>query len=77
MVGHDWGASAAWHLSLFRPDRVKGMIAIGVPFLARNPDMKPTQFFKSFGDDLNISQYQVLFHTYYYDVTYGLLTKCG
>ncbi|KVI02881.1 Alpha/beta hydrolase fold-1 [Cynara cardunculus var. scolymus] len=28
VVGHDWGATAAWHLSLFRPDKVKGMVAI-------------------------------------------------
>nr|CAN65368.1 hypothetical protein VITISV_021974 [Vitis vinifera] len=25
VVGADWGAVAAWHLSLFRPDRVKGL----------------------------------------------------
>ncbi|PWA63204.1 alpha/beta-Hydrolases superfamily protein [Artemisia annua] len=59
VVGHDWGATAAWHLSLFMPDRVKGMVAICVPFFPRNPDMKPTQFFKSFGDDLYISQFQL------------------
>ncbi|GJX51750.1 epoxide hydrolase A [Tanacetum coccineum] len=58
VVGHDWGATTAWHLSLFRPDRVKGMVAICVPFFPRNPYMKPTQFFKSFGDDLYISQFQ-------------------
>nr|XP_043607699.1 epoxide hydrolase A-like [Erigeron canadensis] len=58
VVGHDWGAAAAWHLSLFRPDRVKGMISISVPFFPRNPDIKPTQFYKSFGDDFYISQFQ-------------------
>lgn len=61
MVGHDWGAVAAWHLSLLRPDRVKGMVALSVPFYPRFPDMKPTQFFRqSYGDDLYIPQFQVL-----------------
>ncbi|KAK1439176.1 hypothetical protein QVD17_04991 [Tagetes erecta] len=59
VVGHDWGATAAWHLSLFRPDRVKGIVAICVPFFPRDPHIKPTLFFKqSFGDDLYLTQYQ-------------------
>ncbi|KAI3712859.1 hypothetical protein L1987_71427 [Smallanthus sonchifolius] len=59
VVGHDWGATAAWHLSLFRPDRVKGMVAMCVPFFPRDPYIKPTLFFKqSFGDDLYINQFQ-------------------
>ncbi|KAK9052526.1 hypothetical protein SSX86_029155 [Deinandra increscens subsp. villosa] len=59
VVGHDWGATAAWHLSLFRPDRVKGIVAICVPFFPRDPHIRPTLFFKqSFGDDLYISQFQ-------------------
>ncbi|KAI3665423.1 hypothetical protein L6452_44050 [Arctium lappa] len=59
VVGHDWGAEAAWRLSLFRPDRVKGMVALSVPFFPRSPDISPTQFFKqSYGDDLYISQFQ-------------------
>ncbi|KAK9052530.1 hypothetical protein SSX86_029159 [Deinandra increscens subsp. villosa] len=61
VVGHDWGATAAWHLSLFRPDRVKGIVAICVPFFPRDPHIRPTLFFKqSFGDDLYISQFQTM-----------------
>ncbi|XP_071693784.1 epoxide hydrolase 2-like [Rutidosis leptorrhynchoides] len=58
VVGHDWGAAAAWHLSLFRPDRVKGMVAIAAPFFPRDSNIKPSQFFKSFGDDFYIPQFQ-------------------
>nr|XP_043608634.1 epoxide hydrolase A-like isoform X2 [Erigeron canadensis] len=58
VVGHDWGATAAWHLSLFRPERVKGMVAISVPFFPRNPDVKPSDFCKSFGDDFYMCQFQ-------------------
>ncbi|XP_071692652.1 epoxide hydrolase 1-like [Rutidosis leptorrhynchoides] len=58
VVGHDWGATAAWHLSLFRPDRVLGIVAISVPFFPRDPTTKPTEFFKSLGDGFYISQYQ-------------------
>lgn len=58
VVGHDWGTTAAWHLSLFRPDRVKGIVALGIPLFPRSP-ISPTQLFaKSFGDDLYISQFQ-------------------
>ncbi|KAL8200419.1 hypothetical protein R6Q57_011758 [Mikania cordata] len=61
VVGHDWGATTAWHLSLLRPDRVKGMVALGlgVPFIPRDPRIKPVPFFKQlFGDGLYICQFQ-------------------
>lgn len=59
VVGHDWGAVAAWHLSLFRPDRVKAVIALCVPFQARSRNIKPTQSFKQvFGDGFYLSQFQ-------------------
>ncbi|CAI9276500.1 unnamed protein product [Lactuca saligna] len=60
VVGHDWGATAAWHLSLFRPDRVRGIVALAIPLFPRSP-ISPTQLFtKSFGDNLYISQFQEL-----------------
>ncbi|CAH1448023.1 unnamed protein product [Lactuca virosa] len=60
VVGHDWGATAVWHLSLFRPDRVKGIVSLGIPFFPRYP-INPTHLFtKSFGDDFYISQFQEL-----------------
>ncbi|XP_010547454.1 PREDICTED: LOW QUALITY PROTEIN: bifunctional epoxide hydrolase 2 [Tarenaya hassleriana] len=59
VVGHDWGAQIGWHLSLFRPDRVKGFISLSVPYFPRNPLLKPIQFFNAnFGDGFYISQFQ-------------------
>ncbi|XP_071693983.1 epoxide hydrolase 2-like isoform X2 [Rutidosis leptorrhynchoides] len=37
VVGHDWGAFVAWHLAMFRPDRVKAMVNLSVPLIAYNP----------------------------------------
>lgn len=33
IVGHDFGASAAWNAALLRPDRFSAVFAISVPFL--------------------------------------------
>lgn len=59
VVGHDWGAEIAWHLCLFRPDRVKALVNLGIPYRPRSPEMKPLQFMnKVFGEGLYISQFQ-------------------
>ncbi len=31
LVGHDWGAAVAWHLSATRPERVRALTAVSVP----------------------------------------------
>jgi pimeloyl-ACP methyl ester carboxylesterase len=35
VAGHDWGAPVAWHAGLFRPDRVRGVVALSVPYRPR------------------------------------------
>jgi pimeloyl-ACP methyl ester carboxylesterase len=35
VVGHDWGAPVAWHTALFRPDRVRGVVGLSVPYRPR------------------------------------------
>jgi len=35
IAGHDWGAPVAWHSALFRPDRVRGVIGMSVPYRPR------------------------------------------
>lgn len=35
VVGHDWGASVAWHTALMRPDLVRGVAGLSVPYLQR------------------------------------------
>ncbi|KAK8484798.1 hypothetical protein V6N12_033699 [Hibiscus sabdariffa] len=59
VVGHDWGAVIGWHLSLFRPERVKGLINLSVPYYDRNPNAKLAEFLTTtYGDGLYISQFQ-------------------
>jgi pimeloyl-ACP methyl ester carboxylesterase len=35
VAGHDWGAPVAWHSGLFRPDRIRGVVALSVPYRPR------------------------------------------
>lgn len=37
VVGHDWGAPVAWHCALLRPDRVRGVAGLSVPYFPRTP----------------------------------------
>jgi pimeloyl-ACP methyl ester carboxylesterase len=37
VIGHDWGAMVSWHTALFRPDLVRGVGALSVPFRGRAP----------------------------------------
>jgi pimeloyl-ACP methyl ester carboxylesterase len=41
VVGHDWGAPVAWHAALLRPDRVRAVIGLSVPFIPRRAS-RPT-----------------------------------
>ncbi|KAK9725611.1 hypothetical protein RND81_05G157200 [Saponaria officinalis] len=60
VVAHDWGAMVAWWLSLFRPDRVKAMVNMSVPFSPRNPERKPLDALRAgYGDDYYICRFQV------------------
>jgi pimeloyl-ACP methyl ester carboxylesterase len=44
LVGNDWGSTVAWQAALLRPDRFKGVIAIGVPMMG-SPPAPPTTLF--------------------------------
>src|SRR5262249_23537622 len=35
IVGHDWGATVAWHAALLRPDRFRAVVGLSVPFRPR------------------------------------------
>ncbi|XVE63083.1 hypothetical protein DITRI_Ditri06bG0171400 [Diplodiscus trichospermus] len=59
LVGHDWGAIIGWYLCLFRPDRVKAFLCLSVPFMPRNPEMKPVESMRLlFGEDYYICRFQ-------------------
>jgi pimeloyl-ACP methyl ester carboxylesterase len=37
IVGHDWGASIAWHAARLRPDRFRAVACLSVPYRPRGP----------------------------------------
>ncbi|KAK4562617.1 hypothetical protein RGQ29_005212 [Quercus rubra] len=75
VVGHDWGAKIAWDLCLFRPDRVRALVNLGVPYKPRSIEFKPTEFFsKIFGEGFYISQFQELGRAEKSFSTYDCLT---
>lgn len=59
LVGHDWGATIAWHFGLFRPDRIKALINLSVQYRPRNPAVKFVEGFRAlFGDDYYFCRFQ-------------------
>jgi pimeloyl-ACP methyl ester carboxylesterase len=40
IVGHDWGAPIAWNTALLRPERIRGVAGLSVPYNPRG-DVKP------------------------------------
>ncbi|KAI3771497.1 hypothetical protein L6452_02662 [Arctium lappa] len=59
VVGHDWGAVIAWYLCLYRPDRVKALVNMSVPYTPRNPRFKPIDGIRAiYGNDHYISRFQ-------------------
>ncbi|OMO62061.1 Alpha/beta hydrolase-1 [Corchorus olitorius] len=59
VVGHDWGAIIAWFFCLFRPDRVKALFNLSVPFMPYNPFLKPVETWETyFGKDYYIVRFQ-------------------
>ncbi|XP_061360865.1 uncharacterized protein LOC133304818 [Gastrolobium bilobum] len=59
VVGSDWGANIGWHFCLFRPDKVKGFVALGVPYFPRSPTAKTVETIRKIhGDDSHVSQFQ-------------------
>lgn len=51
VVGHDWGAPAAAHVGLFRPDRVRGVALLSVPYLPRGDTDVLTALTEALGPD--------------------------
>lgn len=56
IVGNDWGATLAWQAALMRPDRVRGVVAMGVPMMGQ-PPVPPTRIFPDTPDALFYTLY--------------------
>jgi pimeloyl-ACP methyl ester carboxylesterase len=51
VIGHDWGAPIAWTTALLRPDRIRAVAGLSVPYNPRG-DVKPLDGFRALaGDD--------------------------
>src|SRR5579859_4973277 len=37
VVGHDWGAPVAWNTAVMRPDRIRGVVGLSIPYFQRGP----------------------------------------
>jgi len=48
-VGHDWGAMVTWDLARIAPERVRGVVAVSVPYLEW--PAPPTELFKMIHGD--------------------------
>jgi epoxide hydrolase A/B len=58
VAGHDWGAPVAWHAGLLRPDRVRGVIALSVPYMPRG-SAPPVPFLRAaLGDGFYMVYFQ-------------------
>lgn len=63
VVGHDWGASVAWHCALLRPDLFQAVFCLSVPFQPRRAKGPPTAAMAAISKrlgagDLYISRFQ-------------------
>ena len=50
VIGHDWGAPIAWTTALWRPDRIKGVAGLSVPYNPRG-DVKPLDGLRALAGD--------------------------
>jgi pimeloyl-ACP methyl ester carboxylesterase len=58
VVGHDWGAPVAWHTAQLRPDRVRGVAGLSVPFRPRGSRPPVSAMRAAFGDRFYIVYFQ-------------------
>lgn len=58
VVGHDWGAPAAWNTALMRPDRVRGVVGLSVPYVPRGPASLLAAMRAILGDGFYLSYFQ-------------------
>ena len=58
IVGHDWGAPLAWNTALMRPDRIRGVAGLSVPYLPRGPISLTTALRMTVGDRFYMIYFQ-------------------
>ena len=58
VAGHDWGAPVAWHTALLRPDRVRGVIGLSVPYRPRGSSAPVAVLRERIGDGFYMVYFQ-------------------
>jgi pimeloyl-ACP methyl ester carboxylesterase len=58
VVGHDWGASLAWHLAILHPQRVRAVAGLSVPFVPRAPAPPVSILRRQLGEDFYMVWFQ-------------------
>ncbi|WP_199730618.1 alpha/beta fold hydrolase [Amycolatopsis panacis] len=57
-IGHDWGANSVWPLAFTRPDRVRGIAGLSVPYLPAAP-VSPLDILRNrLGEDFYMVRFQ-------------------
>jgi pimeloyl-ACP methyl ester carboxylesterase len=58
VVGHDWGAPVAYNTGLLRPDRVRGVILLSVPYTPRGPASMLSAMRAALGEGFYMAYFQ-------------------
>jgi pimeloyl-ACP methyl ester carboxylesterase len=58
IVGHDWGATVAWHFALIHPERTACVAALSVPLIPNPPAPPLTIMREHLGEDFYIVWFQ-------------------
>jgi len=58
VVGHDWGAPIAWDAALMRPDRIRGVVGLSVPYFPRGPVSLLTAMRSLLGEGFYMAYFQ-------------------
>ena len=58
LVGHDWGTAPAWGTALLRPERVRGVVGLSVPYVPRGPASMLTALRAALGEGFYMVYFQ-------------------
>lgn len=58
VAGHDWGLLITWSMALLRPDRVRGAIALSMPYSPRSTSSGLTAARAALGDSSYLNYFQ-------------------